>query len=72
MNATSFLNELKTIFGQDVKQNINGQEKVKNAKVNTNESLGMTQISKIYELANESNLNFNIKRSGAGLRVEFN
>lgn len=72
MKSREFLNELRSIFGQDVKNTIDGQEKVKKAKVNTNETLGMTDFSKIHSLAEKSKLTFNVKRSGAGLRVEFN
>lgn len=72
MKANKFEKKLENIFPTERTLTVVGSEKTLSAKVNTPNKLSSKQVKGIVELANESNLDFNIKRSGAGLRIEFN
>lgn len=72
MNANKFEQKLESIFPTERTLIVRGSEKTLSAKVNTPNALSSKQVKEVAELANESDLDFNIKRSGAGLRVEFN
>jgi len=69
-----FQNQLDQIFSMPygIKSSIDDNGLINKAKVNTTEQIDRKQIVLIEELAEDYKLNFQISRSGAGIKFQFN
>lgn len=68
-----FLEKLNEVFLKNFSAKIypGRRSEVVEAKVNIDEPLTRNQISKILKLSEENSLSFQLKRSGAGLVINF-
>ena len=60
-------NQLESLLGESVNYSLKTNE----LKINTQKELKMHQLKELIFICNRYNLEFSIKRSGAGLKIEF-
>ncbi|HCY83472.1 MAG TPA: hypothetical protein DHV22_18730 [Xanthomarina gelatinilytica] len=69
--TSTFTNEIQEILGKCNVKTINRDNTVIQAKANISSFVTMTQFELLTEVANNYGLMYAVKRSGAGLLIEF-
>jgi len=68
-NFKNYLNKFLSSYSSAL--NFDSKNEINKARVNTSETLKGSTICALLDLSEQMNLNLTIKRSGAGLKIEF-